>query len=217
VAYAALFVALGGTAYAAATINGADLKNRSVAGIKLKQNGAGPKEVNEGALGKVPNAKHADQAGVASSAANAGKLQGLDSTSFLRASRVISTGGMIRMPEPTHDVPLLTVGPYSFFGECGTTGGPNFAQVLVKSTINATADGGVNASGQGGKGPTSVTGGATNPVYFLSTTGTAGGIAFSVSETPTATSKGAVVYGLATLEAKLTPDQCGVSLLLFVP
>jgi hypothetical protein len=82
IAMVALFVALGGVSYAAATINGKDIKNKTVAGKKLKNKtvtGGKVKndtltgaQVNEGTLGKVPSAASADQAASATNATNAG-------------------------------------------------------------------------------------------------------------------------------------------------
>jgi hypothetical protein len=63
VAYLALFVALGGTSYAAATIDGAKLKNRSVAGAKLKKDTLGGGEIKESKLGIVPRSSNADRLG----------------------------------------------------------------------------------------------------------------------------------------------------------
>jgi hypothetical protein len=63
VAYLALFVALGGTSYAAATINGSKLKNRSVAGAKLKKDTLAGGEINEGKLGIVPTSSNANRLG----------------------------------------------------------------------------------------------------------------------------------------------------------
>src|SRR5579862_2242593 len=81
----ALFVALGGTAYAVSTINGSLLKNRSVAAIKLEKHTITGTEVNLKKLGKVPNAHHADQATTATTAttaANASALGGLAPSAF---------------------------------------------------------------------------------------------------------------------------------------
>ncbi len=81
IAMVALFVALGGVSYAAATINGKDIKNGTIAGKKLKNKAVtGGKvkndsltgtQVNEGTLGKVPSAASADQAASATNATNA--------------------------------------------------------------------------------------------------------------------------------------------------
>ena len=85
----ALFVALGGTGYAATQINGKTLKNNSVTGKKLKNKtvtGAKVKpntltgtQINESSLGVVPNAGHA------TTAANASTLDGRAASSFAAA------------------------------------------------------------------------------------------------------------------------------------
>jgi len=72
IAYLALFVALGGTGYAAVKINGSNLVNNSVAGKKLKRNTIGAREVNEAKLGTVRSATTASSATTAGSAATAG-------------------------------------------------------------------------------------------------------------------------------------------------
>jgi hypothetical protein len=86
-AMVALFVALGGVSYAAATINGKDIKNGTVAGKKLKGKtvtGAKVKgntltgaQVNESSLAKVPSATSADQAASAASATTAANATGI--------------------------------------------------------------------------------------------------------------------------------------------
>jgi hypothetical protein len=60
--FIALFVALGGVGYSAARINGKVLKNRSVAGAKLKRNTVRGTEVKESTLGTVPSAQTAQSA-----------------------------------------------------------------------------------------------------------------------------------------------------------
>jgi hypothetical protein len=111
----ALFVALGGTSYAATRLNGADLKNRSVAGHKLKRGTVTRKELSLKKLGKLPSAERADRASRATRAAradradrasratratsatfavgadNSNRLQGLGPSAFLRASTVRTT------------------------------------------------------------------------------------------------------------------------------
>jgi hypothetical protein len=88
----AVFVALGGSGYAAVKIDGKNLKNRSVAGNKLKKNTLGGKEINESKLAKVPKATLANtattatRAGTADSAGNASNLDGRDSAAFLSSA-----------------------------------------------------------------------------------------------------------------------------------
>jgi hypothetical protein len=71
IAALALFVSLGGTALAVTSINGNQLKNRSVAGVKLDKHTITGAEVNLSKLGKVPSAHQADQATNATNAINA--------------------------------------------------------------------------------------------------------------------------------------------------
>jgi hypothetical protein len=73
VAIVALFMALGGTSYAAlkitgnnvvnGTLSGVDVHNRSLGGKELKKNTLDGDEINESALGPVPKAADADTVG----------------------------------------------------------------------------------------------------------------------------------------------------------
>lgn len=78
VAILALFVALGGTVYAASTINGKSIKKNSLPGNRIKKKTATGNrlkndtitgtQVNEATLGKVPSATTADTAATAGTA-----------------------------------------------------------------------------------------------------------------------------------------------------
>jgi hypothetical protein len=59
----ALFIALGGSSYAAFKISGSQLENRSVSGKKLKRNTLGGTVIKESRLGKVRRARRADTLG----------------------------------------------------------------------------------------------------------------------------------------------------------
>src|SRR4051812_20197789 len=59
----AVFIALGGSSYAAVRINGSNIKNRSIAAAKLKRNAITGREVRESRLGRVPRAATADRVG----------------------------------------------------------------------------------------------------------------------------------------------------------
>jgi len=96
----ALFVALGGVSYAAATIGSAEIKNNSVRskdvkngdlrGKDLKADTIGASRVLESSLGQVPSAANADtatkatSADSATSAANADTLDGVDGAQYVR-------------------------------------------------------------------------------------------------------------------------------------
>jgi hypothetical protein len=94
IAVMALFVSLGGTALAVNSINGNQLKNRSVAGIKLEKHAITGTEVNLSKLGKVPTAHQADQATNATNAntANtAATANALSPTATVSGSQVTGT------------------------------------------------------------------------------------------------------------------------------
>jgi hypothetical protein len=101
VATVALFVALGGTGYAALTISGSVLRNGSVTGAKLRPNTLTGRQVNESRLARVPRAARADTAGTAttaatatnaSTAANATQLGGSPPASYLQYGGPIPSG-----------------------------------------------------------------------------------------------------------------------------
>ena len=59
----AVFIALGGSSYAALTISGSSIENRSIPAKKLKRNSLTTREVRESRLSRVPRAKRADRLG----------------------------------------------------------------------------------------------------------------------------------------------------------
>jgi hypothetical protein len=59
----AVFIALGGSSYAAATINGSDIKNRSINGSKLRHNTLTGTQIKESKLARVPRARDAERVG----------------------------------------------------------------------------------------------------------------------------------------------------------
>jgi hypothetical protein len=67
----AVFIALGGTGYAAAKITSADIKNRTIQSRDVKKNALGGGVIDESKLRAVPRARTADQATSALSAATA--------------------------------------------------------------------------------------------------------------------------------------------------
>jgi hypothetical protein len=71
VALLALFVALGGTGYAAVTINGASIRPHTIVSNRLKPNTLTGGQINEAKLGTVPSATHASGADTAGHAASA--------------------------------------------------------------------------------------------------------------------------------------------------
>ena len=80
----AVFIALGGSSYAALSLTGRDIKDRSLAQRELKRNTLGTSRIKESRLGTVPRARNAD------------RLNGVRATRFL-----------VRCPEGT--VPVSDV------------------------------------------------------------------------------------------------------------
>jgi hypothetical protein len=99
VALIALFVAMGGTGYAA--LNPKLFKNGSIPGKKLKRNSVTGRQVKESSLLTVPRARNAERFGgqlpgaylqSGATAVNAQQLAGLGPTSFVRRECDQSTG-----------------------------------------------------------------------------------------------------------------------------
>ncbi|HVD56509.1 MAG TPA: hypothetical protein VNC17_06660 [Thermoleophilaceae bacterium] len=95
-------MALGGSSYAALTINGKNIKNKSIAGKKLKnrtitqkkvkKNTLGGAVINESKLGQVPSAADADNAANAANAALAAAVaDGSIGAGALKTIRVRAT------------------------------------------------------------------------------------------------------------------------------
>jgi hypothetical protein len=111
----ALIVALGGSAYAASKVGTKNIKRNAVTAskikkgavttVKLKNNAVTGAKVNEGTLGPVPNALHADNATTAANAVNA--------TNFSR----FGTTGVITKSFDNENLQPLASGPGPFFFE----------------------------------------------------------------------------------------------------
>ena len=78
VALVALFAALGGTGYAAATLSGRDIQKRSIPANRVISNSLGGGQINESKLGPVPTAQQALSAQTAASATHAAQADTAD-------------------------------------------------------------------------------------------------------------------------------------------
>ena len=146
VACAALFVALGGVGYAAATIGsaqiknnsirgkdirnstitGKDVKNSSLTGSDIKNNKLTGSDVLESSLGKVPSARNADSAGSANAANSA------TSAGSLSSQRKIN----YRAGENTSAQVIYDNGRLSISASCAATGA---ITVTASTTVNHAA------------------------------------------------------------------------------
>jgi hypothetical protein len=156
----ALFVALGGTGYAAVKINGKNIKkgtvtakqikSKTITGGKVKANTLTGTQINESKLGTVPSATKADSATSAvtattattavnaTNATNAGGVSGRQ----VAAKRVMATAGpdfeSARVAAP--EVTLFTVGPFTIYGKCMTdTSGPTTLGFIFAKTSESDA------------------------------------------------------------------------------
>lgn len=160
VAVLALFVALGGTVYAASSINGKTIKKNSLPGNRIKKKSAtGDRlkndtitgtQVNESTLGKVPTAALADKATTAETALSANPPAyahilpngNVDSGDALN----ISNANVIHPEEGVYCLSGLSVKPHVVLAEVDSGDGPGVteASVLMSNFIacppSATAE-----------------------------------------------------------------------------
>ena len=105
----AVFIALGGSAYAALTITGRDVVNRSLSYRDLKRNTLGGSRINESRLGIVPRARNAQQ------------LNGRPGSRFL----VRCPGGTVPVSDVCVETSARRPAPYGSAAiECETTDRP---------------------------------------------------------------------------------------------
>lgn len=142
IAIGALFVALGGTGYAAFSLpknsvgtkqlrNGAvtrkKLANNAVSGAKVAAGSLTGKQINASTLGTVPNATHAssaDNATHASSADNASALSGLTANQFVQGGGVAAAGRAALVEGDGGLQPIVAVPGFGeVTGGCGSGGG----------------------------------------------------------------------------------------------
>jgi hypothetical protein len=169
VALIALFFAAAGVGYAASTIDGNVLKNRSVAGTKLKKNTLTGAEIRESKLGQVPKAKSADTATSAlrantadnathaaaadnathaAAADNATHAASADNATHATAADGVATVSLhaTKTVDAAADfasavqVPLGSNGPFSFYGKCYVNG---VAAVEATTYIASSSDTGM--------------------------------------------------------------------------
>jgi hypothetical protein len=124
----ALFVAIGGSAYAAKkigtkeikknAITTAKIKKNAVTTAKIKNNAVNGAKVNESTLGPVPSATDAVNATNAVNAANFARFH---------------TSGL-KKASPGETVTLLTVGPFTIIGKCADLGAEKVARSYITTS-----------------------------------------------------------------------------------
>lgn len=145
VALLALFVALGGTAYAVKKLNGRDIVANSIPGTKLKRDTLGGREINEAKLGTVPsaanaaNAVNAIQAQKANEANVASSLGGKTAADFAPAG-LVQSSGLVKLAVGQEQT-LIAKGPFTVRVVCAAAGGGN---TEVKLLLRTTEVGSLN-------------------------------------------------------------------------
>ena len=134
VAYLALFFALSGTAIAAKPLlTGADIQDGSLTGADVQNDSLTGNDVLESSLGKVPSATAADSA---TTAGDAEKLDGKDSSEFLQGSgRSQSFQAEVDVPPPPFPAGIADLGdtlPGGAFmqGKCAS---PNLSELALNN------------------------------------------------------------------------------------
>ena len=117
----AVFVALGGGAYAAVklpknSVGPKQIAKNAVRSGEVRNNSLIGRDIRESRLGTVPSARNAAQAG------NAALLAGLGPSAFVGADRVVTARATARWnssdAETGQTVPLLNKGPFSLTFNC---------------------------------------------------------------------------------------------------
>jgi len=129
VAILALFVALGGTVYAASSINGKLVKKNSLPGNRIKKNTVTGTQVKESTLGQVPSAASAETAKTANPAAYAhifgsGAVDGSDAFNI--------GSGNVTHPEPgVYCLTGLSFTPHAVMAQVDSGDGPGVTETSV--------------------------------------------------------------------------------------
>ncbi len=156
----AIFVALGGTGYAAATvgsgqiknnsIRGKDVRNSNLTGKDIKRNSLTGSDVAESRLGKVRRAVRADSAGTASAAVGLGGAAsaGLVSTGKTTTSGSVEMARVGNSPGTSPERVLLRQGPFTIGVKCYATGAnPTFRLSVRSSEPGSVINGTQNTEG----------------------------------------------------------------------
>jgi hypothetical protein len=128
VALAALFVALGSSAYAAIVITGKNVRNNTLEGADIKNKALHGRDVKVDSLGRIPI-----------------KEERLDASKIGKVKNSDAVGGMTsRKIEPfTLNVgqgrSVLTTGPFTLTANCRASGGNHVAEIVIATNANDAA------------------------------------------------------------------------------
>lgn len=162
VALVALFVALGGSAYAATKIGTKQLKSGAVTAAKIKKDAVTTVKIKNGAisaaklqdgavtgakvnlatLGTVPSANHANSANSATSAQSATNAQnaaiaatftGYGRKGIVRANASADAGSEEASRAASPEIPLLSAGPFTVYAKCFLDSGSVQGEIFMRT------------------------------------------------------------------------------------
>jgi hypothetical protein len=125
VALLALFVALGGTVYASAKLNGSQIKKGTLPANRIKKHSITGAQVNLAKLGTVPGAENANSLGGQPASAYTGALK-------------VKRSGLVKASKG-QTVTILTSGPFTLSLTCEDKGGGVVRDVMVASSTEANS------------------------------------------------------------------------------
>lgn len=140
IAMCALVFCMAGGAYAAAQINGKNIKKGTVTGKALKKNTLTGKQINESKLGKVPKATTADNATNATNATNASNaalVAGTDPAAFARNANFVRSFKSMNVGDA--DITLVSVADISVKMSCQVNGANDEMNIYAVTATNGAA------------------------------------------------------------------------------
>lgn len=151
IALIALFVAMGGTGYAALRVTGASVKNGSLTGADIRTNSVTGtdvkdikaadvrnysltgKDIARDSLGQVPIKEErldASKFGKVRLAGNAEQLGGVDAKAF----QPITRSGILKIAKGAPAGAFMKFGPFTLLGKCQADGANTRARVVIATT-----------------------------------------------------------------------------------
>jgi hypothetical protein len=153
----AVFLALGGVSWAAATlpknsVGTKQIKKNAVTGSKVKKNTLTGSDIKESKLAQVPSAARADSAASADTATTATTATTASDQAAVikRVDTSNDNGDADAAKAAATEIPLASNGSISVYGKCYSSGGGVYGSIFVRTSQNGAilnSTGGVSYSG----------------------------------------------------------------------
>jgi hypothetical protein len=128
VALAALFVALGGSAYAALVITGKNVRNNSLVGADIKNKALAGRDIKNDSLGRIPIKEERLDASKIGTVKNSAAVAGVTGKKIEPFTLGAGQGRE-----------LLKAGPLTLTANCRSAGGDQVAEIVVTTSSNDAA------------------------------------------------------------------------------